>query len=97
MAGDDVLRVSSTPAAIKVDVEGHEFAVLSGLKLTLSDPACRVLCVEIHPSFLPEGITSESILSLIAGFGFSTVRQMPRSSMVNLTEGEKEILVLAAR
>ena len=97
MIGDEALEAYGTPAAIKVDVEGHEFAVLSGLRRVLSDQACRLLCVEIHPDVLPHGVTSDLIFNMITEFGFNRIRQMPRSSMANLTAGSKEILAIATR
>ncbi len=88
IAGDEALRNSPIPTAVKIDVEGLEFAVLSGLKGTLSSAACRSLCVEIHPSLLPAGIQRDSITTLIRNCGFKTLSESDRSL---------EIQVLASR
>jgi FkbM family methyltransferase len=79
MAGDEALRNAATPAAVKIDVEGHEFAVLSGLKRTLSTASCRSLCLEVHPSLLPSGITQESIIEFIRKCGLTVLSESARS------------------
>jgi FkbM family methyltransferase len=78
-SGDDALRGFSIPAAVKIDVEGHEFQVLTGLKQTLSSAACRLLSVEVHPSLLPSGISKGSIMTFIRECGFKTFDENIRS------------------
>jgi FkbM family methyltransferase len=80
VAGDEALRNNPTPAAVKIDVEGHEFAVLFGLKHTLSAAACRMLCLEVHPSLLPSGITQEGIITFIRNCGLKVLRESARST-----------------
>ena len=70
ITGDEALRKASIPAAVKIDVEGHEFEVLNGLKQTLSNPSCRRLCLEIHPTLLPPGISRDGIVEFIQRCGF---------------------------
>jgi FkbM family methyltransferase len=99
IAGDEALVGLPAPAVVKVDVEGHEFAVLCGLKETLSSSACRVLCVEIHPQFLPAGVDENRILKFIRDCGFSSVKEHPRASMgyQSLRSVKFEFLVIAHR
>ena len=78
MAGDEALQKAPIPAAVKIDVEGHEFEVLNGLKQTLSNPLCRRLCLEIHPTLLPSGISRDGIVEFIQGCGFSILRESSR-------------------
>jgi FkbM family methyltransferase len=59
-----------TPTAIKIDVEGFEFAVLQGLRDTLAGSACRLVCLEIHPPLLPSGVTPERICDFLRSSGF---------------------------
>jgi FkbM family methyltransferase len=98
-AGDEALGSLPPPAVVKVDVEGHEFAVLCGLKETLSSSACRVLCVEIHPHLLPPGVDENRIVKFIHNCGFSSVKENARASMAkqSLRSFKFECLVVAHR
>jgi FkbM family methyltransferase len=78
MAGDEALRKTPIPAVVKIDVEGHEFEVLNGLKQTLSSPSCRRLCLEIHPTLLPSGIGRDGIVEFIRGCGLDVLSESAR-------------------
>jgi len=84
IAGDQALCNAQVPTTIKIDVEGHEFAVLSGLKQTLSNVACRKLCLEIHPPLLPQGINQEGVMAFIRNCGFKVMRVAARSADVHV-------------
>jgi FkbM family methyltransferase len=84
MAGDEAIGNTSFPAVVKVDVEGHELAVLSGLKQTLSNKACRRLCVEVHPALLPPGTSQEAIMTLIRNCGLRVLSQTARSAAIHV-------------
>lgn len=77
--GDD-LNVS-IPKAVKIDVEGFEYEVLLGLSETLKNPQCQILCCEIHPGILPDGIDEQKIISFIQSLGFSKIT--PRQRQLN--------------
>jgi FkbM family methyltransferase len=86
LRGDD-LRMDAglaIPKAVKVDVEGAEFGVLSGLKDTLSSPLCELLCLEVHPRFLPAEVSTEMVFSLVRSFGFNRAETRPRGSEIHL-------------
>ncbi len=66
------------PRAVKIDVEGHEHAVLQGLRHTLANPVCKLVCCEIHPHLLTLNATAESIHELLTSLGFSRILKMER-------------------
>jgi FkbM family methyltransferase len=70
--GDELIRKESLPrpGLVKIDVEGFEYSVLKGLEKTLSHPACRSVCLEVHVHLLPSGVTPEMILRFLEGCGF---------------------------
>jgi FkbM family methyltransferase len=71
MRGDDLISTGAAPApaAIKLDVEGHEFAALSGLEQTLRSPACRCVVFEDRADLLEPGVDSP-VKSLLVACGF---------------------------
>jgi FkbM family methyltransferase len=84
--GDDLRCTAGLPVpkAVKIDVEGAEFGVLSGLKETLSSPLCELLCLEMHPGFIPAEVSPEMVLSLVRSLGFNCTESRQRGSEVHL-------------
>jgi FkbM family methyltransferase len=84
--GDDLRWMAGLPVpqAVKVDVEGAEFAVLSGLKETLSSPVCDLLCLEMHPRFIPAEVSPEMVLSLVRSLGFNRTQSRQHGSEIHL-------------
>jgi FkbM family methyltransferase len=58
------------PTFVKIDVEGAEFGVLTGMKDTLAHHR-PVVVLEIHTEWLPEGITADDVEDLIRGAGYA--------------------------
>ena len=77
------------PSIVKIDVEGYEGEVLTGLKKILEDKLCKCILVEIHPSMLPPNTDEHAIKSQIRSFGF-VLTEIRNKSRANLhVFGEK--------
>jgi FkbM family methyltransferase len=83
-AGDEALSSMPVPNAIKIDVEGHEFAVLQGLRQTLSNASCRRVGLEVHPGLLPTGVDQDSIVTFLRDCGLNVQNESARSAAVHL-------------
>jgi hypothetical protein len=46
---------------------------MSGLRQTLSNPKCRAVIAEIHPTLLPPGVTGDEILKFLSSCGFAKI------------------------
>jgi len=66
------------PTAVKIDVEGSEYAVIKGLQETLADSRCSLVCIEVHPQFLPPGISADDITTMLKSLGFTRFDARPR-------------------
>lgn len=80
VAGDEIREAKNLPLpqVVKIDVEGHEYAVLRGLRRTLSNPNCETVCCEVHSDFLPQEVKPEQILDLLKSCGFKQFDIVPR-------------------
>ena len=67
---DEVLQGRS-PTVIKIDVEGHEKAVLSGATKTLADPALLAVVMETNESGARYGVADDELVHILAQFGFA--------------------------
>jgi FkbM family methyltransferase len=93
LRGDDLRSDTGLPipTAVKIDVEGAEFEVLGGLKKTLSSPLCELLCLEIHPQFLPAEVSTEMVFSLVRSLGFNRAEARPRGGEIHLIAGKAHV------
>ena len=66
----DELLAGRVPTVIKIDVEGHEHAVLNGGQSTLSDFRVLAVVMEINGSGIRYGVSDDELLALMRGYGF---------------------------
>lgn len=80
--GDDLVEEENLipPRIVKVDVEGHEGAVIKGLSKTLARPECQIVLCEIHPPLLPENDSADQILSFLKSIGFNKIEILQRGT-----------------
>lgn len=67
----DDLVGQDVPVLIKMDVEGHELAVLRGAQTTLADPRLFALIMEINGSGSRYGVSDAELIDLMRGHGFA--------------------------
>lgn len=91
--GDDLTAEDGLPSpnVVKIDVEGAEALVISGLEDTLRSPDCRVIYCEIHrstaenrPTIHDFGATLEGITSTLSEYGFTVEKKKIRGKDVFL-------------
>ena len=73
LVGDDC------PTVIKIDVEGHELAVLRGASQVLSDPRLQAVIMETNGSGTRYGVSDEELVRVMTGNGFAMFDYEPIS------------------
>jgi len=79
-----------TPNVAKIDVEGQEVNVLKGLKKALSSATCRLVCCEVHPPLLPEGVRAEEVRELLIIYGFTRMRTHERAENFHIIANKSD-------
>lgn len=77
------------PNILKIDVEGVELEVLSGLSQTLCLPGCRLVCCEVHFAILDQidrNDVPRRILELLEASGFKRVVWVDPSHLLAFKE-----------
>jgi FkbM family methyltransferase len=67
----DLLLGGQIPTVIKIDVEGHEAAVLAGGSATLSDPGVQAVLMETNGCGIKFGVSDDQLIATMTGHGFS--------------------------
>ena len=75
---------------IKLDVEGHEFPVLKGAHIVLSDPRLCALIVETNNSGVRYGYSNQDVLTLMQGYGFEAVWYDPYTRKILVHDSSQE-------
>lgn len=73
----DALLAEDIPTVIKIDVEGHERAVLAGATRVLSDPRLVAVCMETNGSGARYGASDAELIEVLHGFGFAPYTYEP--------------------
>lgn len=73
----------AVPKVMKIDVEGYEYYVMQGLEKTLKNKKCEMVCCEIHPLLLPNGITAHDVIDLLKEFGFDCRESSHRGETIH--------------
>lgn len=66
----DSLCVDRAPTVIKIDVEGHEMAVISGATRTLRDPRVLAVVMETNGSGSQYGVRDDDLTEMMGQLGF---------------------------
>jgi len=83
MPGDQLIAQKQIPVPkiLKIDVEGFEYQVVKGLRKTLSDRRCKMVCIEVHPRKFPKGVKEEDIFGIMESSGFNLTNKISRRSV----------------
>jgi len=68
---DDLIEKAEPPVLIKVDVEGHELAVLRGASKTLAHPGLLAVVMETNGSGARYGVSDDELRAEMAHHGFA--------------------------
>lgn len=67
---DDLCFPQQVPVLVKLDVEGYEAAVLSGMKKTLNDERLKAIIIELNGSGYRYGFDEKQIHADLLSYGF---------------------------
>lgn len=84
----DDLVAHDAPMLMKIDVEGHELAVLQGGQATLGDRRLLAVIMETNGSGVRYGVSDEQLIVLMRGHGFAPFGYDPFARrLVDVTAG----------
>jgi len=77
--GDDITKMTAIPDIVKIDVEGAELDVISGITQILKE--CRIIYCEVHKLF---GISGQTVCQELEKMGFEVIVLNEDNKTVNL-------------
>jgi FkbM family methyltransferase len=85
--GDSLLSKDGMqpPSFLKIDVEGHEWSVLQGMKSVLSSATCRCILIEVHFSLLEQNGQKNAprhITETLSAYGMNRQQWIGRSHLL---------------
>lgn len=89
--GNQIIAEKSIPdpTVVKIDVEGAEYDVISGIRNYLESDECRLIFCEIHNKKINEfGHEAQDVINLLSDLGFNTEKISQRSTQ-SFIIGEK--------
>jgi FkbM family methyltransferase len=78
---DDLVASGEVPAPniVKIDVEGGELQVLSGMRSVLANPSCRLVICEVHRDLISaDGGNPDSVQQMLEEAGFDKFDEIYR-------------------
>jgi len=83
---DSILLTETTPALLKIDVEGFETEVLNGAEKTLADKTLKAIIIELNGSGQRYGYDEIQIHKKLIEFGFKPFNYTPKSRQLKEIE-----------
>jgi FkbM family methyltransferase len=73
------------PRLVKIDMEGFELSTIRGLRKTLSNRACEVVCCEVHQTT----VSPDSVMDALKSLGFVRFKTYPYGAGCHLLAYKK--------
>jgi FkbM family methyltransferase len=86
----DSLLADASPTLVKIDVEGHELAVLKGAERTLGSPSLLAVIIETNGIGLRYGISDAQLHDLMERHGFEPHTYSAITRMLERTEPQRK-------
>ena len=85
---DEIVKDFSTPALLKIDVEGYETEVIHGATKTLSNPNLKAIIIELGGAGIRYGYDENDIHNTLLAHGFTPHRYDPLKRELSAGEGK---------
>jgi FkbM family methyltransferase len=86
----DELCRDRCPTIVKMDVEGHEHAVLGGSQAILANPGLKAVLMETNESGAKFGVSDQTLFDIMSKAGFTPCEYDPFGRRLNLLRGSQK-------